>query len=239
MSKAIFHDPQRKRWKRLRPLFDAGAVVVSLSLAVFILTVLRGEELPKVLLPDQKRVYHAIKEKERRHPPRRITTHRKTKIAPSQVPLNSEEGIRGAFYVTWDAGSFSALKDHYPQIDLLFPGWLHVMSADGRLQGVSLLNTFFDVVQNGQVQPVDDKVMPFLKEQKAETEVFPLVNNFQPITNEWLDVAPFLMNPSARATFRQQLMLFLTSDKYRGVSVDFEGFPGAAQPGFRALVGEL
>ncbi len=239
MSKAVFHDPQRKRWKRLRIIFDVMAAVVSLSIVVFVLTLIHSEPLPKLLLADQKRPYHAIKEKERRHPPKHAGRHRRSKVPPSQASLNSEEGIRGAFYVTWDAGSFSALKAFYPQIDLLFPEWLHVMSADGRLQGVSLLNTFFDVVQNGKVQPVDDKVMPFLKEQKAETEVFPLVNNFQPITNEWLDISKFLMDPAARANFRQQMLLFLASDKYRGLSLDLEGFPGAAQPGFRALVSEL
>ena len=239
MARAVFHDPQRKRWKRLRIVFDAAAVVVSLSIVVFVLTLMHSAPLPSLLLPDQKRPYHAIKEKERRHPPKHVSTHRGSKMPPSQVVLNSEEGIRGAFYVTWDAGSFSALKAYYPQVDLLFPEWLHVMTNDGRVQGVSLLNEFFDVVQNGQVRPVDDQVMPFLKEAKAETEVFPLINNFQPITNEWLDIAPFLMNPAARAKFRQQIVLFLASDKYRGLSLDLEGFPGAAQPGFRALVTEL
>jgi hypothetical protein len=214
MAKAVFHDPQRKRWKRLRILFDLLAAAVSLAIVVFVLSLLHSEPLPKLLLADQKRPYHAIKEKERKHPPpKRASTHRGSKTPPSQVVLNSQEGIRGAFYVTWDAGSFSALKAFYPQIDLLFPEWLHLMSADGRLQGVSLLNTFFDVVQNGKVQPVDDKVMPFLKEAKAETEVFPLVNNFQPITNEWLDISKFLKDPGARDNFRQQLLLFLASDK--------------------------
>ena len=237
MAKAVFHDPQRKRWKRLRIVFDAAAVVVSLSIVVFVLTLMHSAPLPSLLLPDQKRPSHAIKEKERRHPPKHVGTHRGSKTPPSQVVLNSAEGIRGAFYVTWDAGSFSALKAYYPQIDLLFPEWLHVMTADGRVQGVT--DEFFDVVQNGKVHPVDDKVMPFLKEVKAETEVFPLVNNYQPITNEWLDMAPFLMNPAARANFRQQIMLFLGSDKYRGLSLDIEGFAGTAQPGFRALVTEL
>jgi len=239
MAKAVFHDPQRKRWKSLRIVFDIAAALVSISVAIFLFTLARNTPLPSLLLPDQKRPYHAIKEKERRHPPKHVSTHRGSKTPPSQVVLNSAEGIRGAFYVTWDAGSFSALKAYYPQIDLLFPEWLHVMTADGRVQGVSLLNEFFDVSQNGQVRPVDDKVMPFLKEQKAETEVFPLVNNYQPITNEWLDIAPFLMDPTARANFRQQVMLFLASDKYRGLSLDFEGFQETGQPGFRALVTEL
>ncbi|HYB76628.1 MAG TPA: polysaccharide deacetylase, partial [Candidatus Bathyarchaeia archaeon] len=237
MAKAIFHDPQRKRWKRLRIAFDLAAALVSLSIVVFVITLLHSQPLPRLGLADPKRPYHAIKEKEKKHPPKRVNTHRGSKTPPSQVVLNSAEGIRGAFYVTWDAGSFSALKAYYPQIDLLFPEWLHLMTPDGRVQGVT--DEFFDIVQNGHVHPVDDKVMPFLKEAKAETEVFPLVNNYQPITNEWLDMASFLMNPAARANFRQQIMLFLASDKYRGLSLDIEGFPATAQPGFRALVTEL
>ena len=100
--------------------------------------------------------------------------------------LNSDEGIRGAFYVQWDAASFASLKEYYPQIDLLFPEWMHVLTADGRLQAVTELNTLFDIIDDkGKPRPIDDKVMPFLKGEKAQTEVFPLVNNFDPITNKW------------------------------------------------------
>ena len=99
--------------------------------------------------------------------------------------LNSDEGIRGAFYVTWDAASFSSLREYVHQIDLLFPEWLHVLTPDGHLQGVSPANKLFDVIQNGRVMPVDDKVMPYLKQENAQMEVLPLVNNFDPIVNEW------------------------------------------------------
>ncbi|HEU5403310.1 MAG TPA: glycosyltransferase, partial [Terriglobales bacterium] len=43
----------------------------------------------------------------------------------------------------------------------------------------------------------------------------------------------------ARARFRQELATFLASDKYRGLTLDFEGFPLSAQPGYRALIQEL
>ena len=238
MAKAVFHDPQRKRWKRLRIVFDVLAALVSLSIIVFVLTLMHSQPLPSLGLADQKRPYHAIKEKERKHPPKHANTHRGSKTPPSQVVLNSEEGIRGAFYVTWDAGSFSALRDYYPQIDLLFPEWLHVIAPTADCKASAVLNTFFDVVQDGKVQPVDDKVMPFLKEAKAQMEVLPLVNNFEPISNEWLDVARILKNPAARANFRQQLRAFLASDKYRD-EPGSRGFPGSSRRDYRALVTEL
>src|SRR5581483_8870813 len=184
-SKQIFFDPERKRWRRLRLVLDTSVILITLLVALFVITVLRGSSVPGVALPQVKRPYHALKADQKRKPPRRLNTHRKTKRPASQVVLNSDEGIRGAFYVQWDAASFASLKEYYPQIDLLFPEWMHVLGADGRLQAVTELNTIYDVIDDkGKPRPVDDRVMAFLKEEKAQTEVFPLINNFNPVTNQ-------------------------------------------------------
>ncbi|MGH9492538.1 MAG: polysaccharide deacetylase family protein, partial [Terriglobales bacterium] len=240
MATPVFYDPERKRWKHLRTFFDVTGISLTLLVGFFLFTLLREESLPALLLPEQKRPYHALKEKERRRPAVRHANRRKTKDAPSLVALNSGEGIRAAFYVQWDAGSFAALREYFPQIDLLFPEWLHVLSADGHLQAVSAKNKLFPVLNGGAVRPVDDKVMPFLKAENAELEVFPLVNNFDPVRDLWMtEVAGLLNNPAARTVFRRELAAFLGSDRYRGLTLDFEGFPFSAQPGYRALVAEL
>src|SRR3954466_11129557 len=155
----------------MRPVFDAIAVAITLIVIVFVFTVFWGESLPSVLLPTPKSPYKPFKEKAKHHSAHK-GAHRKTTTAPSQVVLNQEEGIRAAFYVTWDAGSLASLREYANQIDLLYPEWLHVLSADGRLQGLSLDNRLFDVVAGGQARAVDDRVMKLLAEEKAETEVF-------------------------------------------------------------------
>ncbi len=239
MSKPVFFDPDRKRWKRIRRVLDVAGVLLSVLIVFFIVTVVRGTDIPTVLSSEQKKPYHALKQKEKKHPARR-GTHRKTALAPSQVVLNQDEGIRSAFYVTWDAASFSSLREYVHQIDLLYPEWLHVLSPDGRLQAVTELNTLYDVIDDGKPRTIDDKLMPFLKGENAETEVLPLVNNFDPIGNQWKeDIGAFLNDPSARARFRQEIAIFLASDKYRGLTLDFEGFPLSAQAGYRSLVAEL
>ena len=43
----------------------------------------------------------------------------------------------------------------------------------------------------------------------------------------------------ARARFRREIAIFLASDQYRGLMVDFEDFPKKGQPGFVALLNEL
>ena len=172
----------------------------------FVYTALRSEPLPELLLPPQKRPYHALKEKEKEkaRERRKLAAARRgartRRSAPSQVKLNSEEGIRAAFYVPWDAASFSSLREYAHQIDLLFPEWLHVLTPDGHLQGIDeQTNKFFDVVADSTVHPVDDKVMPFLKAEDTGMEVFPMVNNFD--GTNWVDISAFLNDPEAREPF--------------------------------------
>ncbi len=244
MAKPVFYDPRQARWKRLRRIFDAAAIILSLLLIFFAYTVLRDEPLPELLLPLQKRSFHALKErekekaKERRKKLALARGHRNLKTPPSQIKLNSEEGIRAGFYVSWDAASFSSLREYAHQIDLLYPEWLHVLTADGHLQGVDeQTNDFFDVIQGSTVRPVDSKVMPFLKSEDTGMEVFPLVNNFDGAN--WIDISKFLENPASRALFRAQVAQFLASDKYRGLMVDFEDYPVQAYPSYVIFLQEL
>src|SRR6202167_2905249 len=161
MVEPVFYDPERARWKRLRRFVDVLVAAISALLIFFVYTTLRDERLPELLFSPQKRAFRALKENEKDKARDRLKklalrSHRKSKLAPSEVKLNQEEGIRAAFYVPWDAASFSSLRDFARQIDILYPEWLHVLTADGRLQGVDdQTNKFFDVVQNSHVRPVD------------------------------------------------------------------------------------
>jgi peptidoglycan-N-acetylglucosamine deacetylase len=244
MAQPVFYDPQRSRWKRLRRLVDVTAIVVSALVIFFVYTALRDEPLPELLFSPQKRAFKALKESEKekardRQKKQAARSHRKSKLAASQVKLNQSEGIRAAFYVPWDAASFSSLRAYAHQIDILYPDWLHVLTADGRLQGVDdQTNKYFDVVQGSTVLPVDDRVMPFLKAEDPQMEVFPMVNNSDG-ANFVGGIGGFLTNPGARALFRQQVSQFLSSGHYRGLMIDFESFPESAQKGYVALLQEL
>ena len=247
MAKQIFHDPLQARWKRVRRIFDAAAIAFSLLLIFFLYSAVRNEPLPDLSWGAEKRPYHALKENEKikAREKRRLATlarigHRhKSHKAPSQITLNSEEGVRGAFYVSWDPASFSSLREYARQIDLLFPTWLQVLGPDGHLEAVDTdTNAMFDVIQGHSVHPVDNQVMPFLKTEDTNMEVFPVVQNF-----DGSDFVPgitdFLNNPKARARFRSEIALFLASDHYRGLMVDFESFPSKGQRGYVALLNEL
>src|SRR5215510_2709613 len=240
MTKQVFYDPKKKRWVRLRVLLNVAGVTITALILFFVISTLRPEQLPRVLMPEKKRNLKTLKEREHRRKPKAQGAHRKTQAPASEVQLNVAEGIRAAYYVTWDAASFVSLQEYYPQVDILFPEWLHVLTPDGTMQGLDSDNQLFQVVQDIKVRPVDDKVMPFLKAEKANVDVFPLINNFDPVKRAWLtNVGAFLNDAGARQNFRLQLMSFLASDRFKGAALDFEEIPLQAQPGFRALVAEL
>src|SRR5437016_9572844 len=189
MAKPIFYDPdpRRRRWTRLRRLFDVLGVAITGLILFFIVSIFfEQEQLPHILKPAQKHNLRALKERESRRKNKSRGTHRKTQASASEVELNADEGIRAAYYVTWDAASFVSLKEYYPQIDILFPEWLHVITPNGNLQSVDASNQLFPVIQPNSVHSVDDKVMPFLKAEKANVDVFPLINNFDPVRRVWL-----------------------------------------------------
>ncbi len=60
MSKPVFYDPQRKRWKRLRRIFDVLALFGFLLGTVFVIGLLRMKPLPELRLTGQTRNYRAL-----------------------------------------------------------------------------------------------------------------------------------------------------------------------------------
>ena len=244
MSQQVFFDPQRKRWRRLRRIFDSLALFGVVVGVLFIIGLIHMTPLPELLLAPPKHNFSALKVEpatpigKLRHSP-----HRKTDLKPSEVILNSGEGLRAAYYVEDDPASYSSLKQHIHQIDLLFPEWIHIVTADGSLTSYSPDNRAFAVVDEDGVQPVDHerRVAHVIAAAGEDTEVFPLVNNYDPIKGIFQpSIGDFLTNPTARIHFIQQLDQFLAANAtYRGISLDFEEIPDEAQDGYRALLAEI
>lgn len=246
MTKQIFYDPGRKRWKRLRRIFDIIAVFSTVVLIAFGINVLRRERLPQLLLPVQKRNYKPLRNSAGRSKARinpRYVRRRRPRRA-SDIPFNSGEGLRAAYYVDYDAASYTSLQHHIHDIDLLFTDWLHVITPDGRLTAFTLENRPYAVVDSAGVHSIDQegKVMRAITSAHEDTEIFPLVNNFDQVKDDFQSgvVEKFLLNPAARATFVQQSLLLLAANpRYHGLSLDFEAIPSDAQPAYHKLVSEL
>ena len=245
-NRQIFFDPERKRWKRLRRVIDTAAVLTTLVVAGFIFNVLRNQHLPELLLPNTKHNYRALPERsvllhsaKNQRPVRRKTTRK-----PSEIPLNSGEGLRAAYYVQDDAASYSSLKEHVHQIDMLFPQWLYVDWSSGRLMMMSGDNLReLPVIEGAAVHDPDDqsKVKRVIQAAKTDTEIFPHLNNFDPHTRSWDAAAgAVLADPKKSAELLQQIMRFLGAyPGYRGLSLDIESLPDDADPAYLRFIQAL
>src|ERR1035438_5849324 len=176
-DKQIFFDPQRKRWKRLRRILDIIAIVSTLVLAGFIFNVLRNQHLPELLLPVPKHNYKALSDRTpllrgaKARPARR-----KTGRKPSDIPFNTGEGLRAAYYVEDDPASYSSFKEHVHQIDLLFPQWLHIDAPQPTILAMSADHHHeYPVVDAAAVHDPDEgnKIKHVIEAAKEDTEVFP------------------------------------------------------------------
>src|SRR5215467_507596 len=99
MTKPIFYDPRRKRWGRLRILFNVLGLIITGLVVFFVVTVFfQQARLSPLGMPELKRNLRAVKSQSRRKTVAK-GTHRKTSAPPSEVVLNADEGIRAAYYV--------------------------------------------------------------------------------------------------------------------------------------------
>jgi cellulose synthase/poly-beta-1,6-N-acetylglucosamine synthase-like glycosyltransferase/peptidoglycan/xylan/chitin deacetylase (PgdA/CDA1 family)/spore germination protein YaaH len=244
-DRQIFYDPERKRWKRLRRILDAGAVITTLVIIGFVFNVLRNQELPELLLPAPRHNYRALPDRQPLlHAHTTRPSRRKTGRKPSDIPFNSGEGLRAAYYVQDDEASYSSLKEHVHQIDLLFPQWLHIDAPAGTLMMMSGDNLReLPVIEGSTVHDPDDlnRVKRVIQAAHTDTEIFPHVNNYNPHTQSWdSDAGDVLKDSNKSATLRAQLIKFLTSyPAYRGLSLDIESIDDDADPAYLAFIKAL
>ncbi|MGA2535781.1 MAG: glycosyltransferase [Terracidiphilus sp.] len=243
-DKQIFFDPQRKRWKRLRRILDAAAVLSTLILVAFILNVFRAQHLPELVLTTPKHNFKALPDPFPRTAKVARPARRKTERKPSEIPLNSGEGLRAAYYIPDDPASYSSFKQHVHQIDFLFPQWLHTTAPGGTLMGTNNdTHREYPIVDGAAVHDPDDgdKVKHVIQVAKEDTEVFPHLNNYNTTNQSWdTGFGAVLKDAGKRSKLRAEIVrLFTAYPFYRGLSLDFESLPDDADPAYITFIHEL
>ncbi len=243
--KPVFYDPERKRWKRLRRVLDIVAIASTIVLVLFSLGVLRMQSLPSLVLPDSRHNFHVYQAAaDHSHNPH--AARKKLHRRPSDVVLNQDVGVRAAFLQMNDATGLASFKAHVHQVDILFPDWLHVTTPDGRLRAVTSQYplAFYDVVGKVGVHGVDpgNEVVNIIAKAKEDTEIYPMLNDYNSMTNKWdgANIAAVLRDPAARERLHVELDKLLSANpKYRGLCLDFEEVPDDALPLYQQWLAEL
>jgi cellulose synthase/poly-beta-1,6-N-acetylglucosamine synthase-like glycosyltransferase/peptidoglycan/xylan/chitin deacetylase (PgdA/CDA1 family)/spore germination protein YaaH len=247
-DRQIFFDPQRKRWKRLRRILDLVALLFTVVVVIFAINVFWQQKLPDLLLPEAKHNYKALRDRQsdlmRAEKAKEKPARRKTSRRASDIPFNSGEGLRAAYYRPDNAASYSSFKEHVHQLDILFPVWLHVSEPDGNLMAESSddRREYQAVDSHGAHDPDEgNKVKNIIAAAKEDTEVFPHLSSFNP-QNQTFDpaIGAVVLDPTKRQGLERQIMAFFSGlPAYRGMSLDFENLPDNAQDAYVQFIQEL
>ena len=140
----------------------------------------------------------------------------------AEAPKGLDRSLSIGFYVNWDDNSYPALKRALPHLDWLIPGWLN-------LEGPTM-----DLKTN-----IEDRALKYVRATRPSIPILPMIQNA--VEGQWNGVrlARLLANPTARAARIKDLVGFLETNRFQGLTVDFEEVPAAAQKNLRLFLTEL
>jgi cellulose synthase/poly-beta-1,6-N-acetylglucosamine synthase-like glycosyltransferase/peptidoglycan/xylan/chitin deacetylase (PgdA/CDA1 family)/spore germination protein YaaH len=147
--------------------------------------------------------------------------------AMSSNKLSSSNSKVIGFYVNWDENSLVSLKQNISKMDELIPEWLHLDGSDGSI-----------VVDD---QAIQDRTVAYIKQNRPDLPIAPLINNFNQTTQQWDGAAlsAMLESPVARGKTIQNILDFVESKGFSGVSIDFETVADNQQGNLALFMGEL
>ena len=155
-DRQIFFDPQRKRWKRLRRILDAVAVLSTLVVVGFIFNILRIQRAARVAAADPRHNYRALPEtapffcaaRRASCPARRKTDPQTLRYPPQHRRRIARRLLRAGRSRQLLLAQRACSPD-----DMLFPQWLHVDSPNGTLMAMSGDNLREFPGHRGQYRP--------------------------------------------------------------------------------------
>jgi len=117
--------------------------------------------------------------------------------------FNDTIGIRAAFYVAWDAQSYTSLKKNISKLNLVFPEWFFLDSATGS-------------VKNG----IDKDALQFMR--KSGVKILPMLSNNIKETFRGDIVHNIIADPVKKQRLISDIVRLLVDNGLQGINLDFE-----------------
>ena len=203
-DKQIFFDPQRKRWKRLRRILDATAVIFTLVLAAFIFNVLRNQQLPELLLPTPKHNYKALA---RPYPLLRGAKDRAPRAArppasPPTFPSTPAKVCAPPTTCRTTRPATPRSRSTSTRSICSFPSGCTSTLPDGNADGHERRHAprvSGDRRRHGSRPRRLNKIKRVIQAAREDTEIFPHLNNFNPRTQTWDPAIGAVLTDAAQA----------------------------------------
>ncbi len=233
----IFYDPRGIRWKRLRWGSIVVVVFTTFMAAILIASILINPVLDLLhlqsssLLPQKKHLTRSVVENTGQFGKKYLDARnklfhqikneaQKTTIAARVNPQQE----RVAFFVNWDDASFSSLKQHITDIDVLIPEWLHLKN-DGSI-----------VEDNKNRQ---EYVLQYIRSRKPDQKIYALINNYNGTSWDQKALVTILSSNDQRKNSIDTIINYVKENKLQGISIDFENIPQSLQKQYVGFLGDL
>jgi peptidoglycan-N-acetylglucosamine deacetylase len=164
----------------------------------------------------------------------------------------AQTAVRYAYFVNWDDNSFASLKQHYRDIDVVMPLWLHLKDAAGGLahddlqKEHSVLNWLYDTVGTFGTAGYDSNLPEnglnfWPRFISTPLSVMPVIDNYDDDGDRWRGrVADTLLSsPAARLRFVNNLSAYVETSHLAGLVLDFEELSDNQKRDYVALINEL
>ena len=235
-NQSVFYSASGKRWRKFRFVWILLAVVTTVFAAVFVTSVLMNPFLPQVrlklnaALPQAKDIVPAMPEKPVSQHEAAIKNIGKEAIVerakrekanrasllnapPIERLQNKGRPLAIGFYVNWDDSSYTSLKRNINELDWIVPEWI-------RLSGDET---------NPLVLDVDENAQQFIRENKPEMPVVPLLQNYK--DKEWNSdvLAKAIATEDSGQKLINSLLETVDKNKFGGLTIDLEEVPASVQ----------
>jgi spore germination protein YaaH len=253
LQKPVFFDTKGRRGRFASWFGITAAMVVTVLLAFFVISVLINPFLPQIklkaaaILPQESDIQphvpdrpltkketavkqiadKAFLEKKKRDEiiAERASVAELARAAKKEIVHTGNEGdpLAIGFFVNWDDSSIASLRENYNKLDWLVPEWIR-LSGDG---------------SNPLLLDVDHNAMSFLKEHKPGMLVLPLLQNYK--NEQWNAdiVIRSISTEDQRRRLIGSLLRVIEQNKFGGLTIDIEEVPASAQGALFTFMTEL
>ncbi|MGO8839994.1 MAG: polysaccharide deacetylase family protein [Methyloceanibacter sp.] len=141
---------------------------------------------------------------------------------PVALKASNQRSLSIGFYVNWDDNSYPALKRALPYLDWIIPGWL---TLDGPAMNLKA--------------DIDDRALKYIQATKPNIPILPMIQNA--VDGKWdgAGLAKLLADPAARAARLNDVIAFLDTNKFQGLTIDFEEVPSKSQKDLQTFLAEM
>ena len=254
----VFHDPDGRRWRRVRRLWLATSIIVTALAAIFIASVLANPVLPRLNLRQLAVLPHTANLKPKRpdipaNPSERKARKAQVELQQALATTKYVPGKRGSHIpivpppVTPPAPIVAAMPGTRPLSIGFYINW-DESSYESLKRNLDHLDWVVpewshlqDATQGGNPLATDIHIpaLNWIRVTRPETRILPMVQNV--VNENWQSelLARSIADEPHRQTLIASLTKFVQENKFAGICVDFEEPFTETQPNLLTFMREL